>query len=183
MTCSGHDFGHNDRENGRIYSIEAGTWADLILTKSSAFHTIPNSCIDSVFPEPYKMNAVKIRPPSTLSTLRLRPYPSTRHIHSSPSIRAEALTNLFDTGDRPSLFVTKLNDKGFHLSDNLVVPGGLIILSGRPLLWDVDPPGDDTKKGLEGMWMGWGKERFRVFEMVVPRPGESQTSKLAHEAI
>ena len=107
-----------------------------------------------------------------LRTICARNPRSPRYLHSSPIVRAEALTNLFDTGDRPSLFVTKLNDKGFHLSDNLVVPGGLIILGGRPLLWDVDPPGDDIRKGLEGMWQGWTEERFSVLEMVVPRPGE-----------
>ena len=97
-----------------------------------------------------------------------------RHIHSTSHLRASALQNLFDTDDRPSLFVEKLNEKGFYLSDHLVVPGGLIIIDGRPLLWDVDPPRDyDAAGGLEGMWRGWSKERFSVFETVVPRPGKA----------
>jgi NADH dehydrogenase [ubiquinone] 1 alpha subcomplex assembly factor 3 len=70
--------------------------------------------------------------------------------------------------------VTKLNDKGFILSDDLVVPGGVVFLGGRAMLWDVDPPLDPAKtgsKGLEGSWEGWEVERFKVFEVVVPRPG------------
>ena len=97
-----------------------------------------------------------------------------RHIHSTSRLRASALQNLFDADDRPSLFIEKLNEKGFYLSDHLVVPGGLIIVDGRPLLWNVDPPRDyDAKGGIEGIWRGWAKERFSVFETVVPRPGKA----------
>ena len=112
------------------------------------------------------------RLPANLIALRRPLLPQIRSLHSTPKPLAEALHNLFDASDRPSLFVNKLNAKGFYLSDNLVVPGGLILLDGRPLLWDVDPPVDDSEAGLEGMWRGWGKERFGVFEVVVPRPGQ-----------
>lgn len=84
-----------------------------------------------------------------------------------------SLTNLFDAPELPPLAVSKLTPKGFHLSDNLVVPGGLIFLGGRALLWDVDPPSGNSGGGIEGMWMGWTKERFRVFEATVPRPGQN----------
>ena len=97
---------------------------------------------------------------------------SSRFLHSTTCLRASPLANLFDTEDRPSLFITKLNDDGFHLSDHLVVPGGLILLEGRPFLWNVDPPGMDWKGGLEGMWQGWGIDRFGIFELIVPRPGK-----------
>lgn len=96
-----------------------------------------------------------------------------RPFHPSPT-RQSGLTNLFETPDLPSLSVTKLNDKGFILSDDLVVPGGVVFLGGRALLWDVDPPVDPATtgaKGLEGSWEGWEVERFKVFEVVVPRPG------------
>lgn len=85
------------------------------------------------------------------------------------------LTNLFETPDLPSLSVSKLNDKGFILSDDLVIPGGVVFLGGRALLWDVDPPADPATsgKGVEGSWDGWEVERFKVFEVVVPRPGMS----------
>lgn len=118
------------------------------------------------------IRSAAILPRSLPYPFRYQSPPPSNPLHSTPVFRSEALTNLFDTGDRPSLFVTKLNNEGFHLSDNLVVPGGLILLGGRPLLWDVDPPKDDPKAGLEGMWTGWGKERFSVFELVIPRPGQ-----------
>lgn len=126
---------------------------------------------------------------ATASTLRLaqpifsrQQYAATpispRLIHTSPSLRASGgLTNLFDADDqgaRPRIQVNKLNDEGFHLSDGLVIPGGVIFVENRAFLWDVDPVGVDELSG-RGKWKenGWSKERFAVFEMVVPRPGEN----------
>lgn len=42
------------------------------------------------------------------------------------------------------------------------------------MLWDVDPPVGvgSGKGGVEAAWKGWSKERFKVFESVMPRPGE-----------
>ncbi|KAL7424428.1 hypothetical protein Q5752_000111 [Cryptotrichosporon argae] len=71
--------------------------------------------------------------------------------------------------DAPPLAVNKLTPAGFHLSDGLVVPGGLVFVDGRVLLWDVDPPAD-ASGGIEQAWAGWTAERFKVFERVVPRP-------------
>ena len=96
-----------------------------------------------------------------------------RALHPSPP-RQAGRTNLFATPARPNLSGTPRNDNGFILSDDLVVPGGVVFLGGRALLWDVDPPVDPAKtgsKGLEGSWEGWDLERFKVFEVVVPRPG------------
>lgn len=47
-------------------------------------------------------------------------------------------------------------------------------MENRAFLWDVDPVGVDELSG-RGKWKenGWSKERFAVFEMVVPRPGEN----------
>jgi NADH dehydrogenase [ubiquinone] 1 alpha subcomplex assembly factor 3 len=84
---------------------------------------------------------------------------------------AQSLTNIFDTADRPSLTIAKLTPKGFHLSDDLVVPGGLVLAGYQALLWDVDPPKGDGSAGIDAAWSGWTKERFQVFESVVPRPG------------
>ena len=86
------------------------------------------------------------------------------------------MTNLFDAydqGARPRIQVSKLNDEGFHLSDGLVIPGGVVFVENRAFLWDVDPVGVDELSG-RGKWKeeGWTKERFAIFEMVVPRPGE-----------
>lgn len=46
----------------------------------------------------------------------------------------------------------------------------------QALLWDVDPPKGDGTGSVADAWQGWTKERFQVFETVVPRPGESCTS-------
>jgi hypothetical protein len=54
----------------------------------------------------------------------------------------------------------------------------LIFAGGRALLWDVDPPNEGAGGGIEGYWKGWREERFRVFETVVPRPGERCRSHL-----
>lgn len=92
-----------------------------------------------------------------------------RSLHwSRPSL---SLQNIFETPDRPSLTIAKLTPKGFHLSDDLVVPGGLVLAGYQALLWDVDPPKGDGAGGLASAWQGWTKERFQVFETVVPRPG------------
>ncbi|GHJ87913.1 hypothetical protein NliqN6_4315 [Naganishia liquefaciens] len=103
--------------------------------------------------------------------------PFFRHaIHTSARLQAGSggLTNLFDADDqgaRPRIQVSKLNDEGFHLSDGLVIPGGVVFVENRAFLWDVDPVGVDELSG-RGKWKeeGWTKERFAIFEMVVPRP-------------
>lgn len=93
-----------------------------------------------------------------------------RGLHTTRPV--QSLQNIFDTADRPSLTITKLTPKGFHLSDDLVVPGGLVLAGYQALLWNVDPPKGDGTGGMEAAWQGWTKERFQVFESVVPRPGE-----------
>jgi NADH dehydrogenase [ubiquinone] 1 alpha subcomplex assembly factor 3 len=95
---------------------------------------------------------------------------TTRALHSTRPV--QSLQNIFDTADRPSLTIAKLTPDGFHLSDDLVVPGGLVLAGYQALLWNVDPPKGDGTNGMEAAWQGWTKERFQVFESVVPRPGE-----------
>jgi hypothetical protein len=104
------------------------------------------------------------------------PIASHRAIHTTQRLQSGGLTNLFDAdeqGARPRLAVHKLNDEGFHLSDGLVIPGGVIFVENRAFLWDVDPVGTDALSG-RGKWKeeGWSKDRFKVFETVVPRPGK-----------
>jgi NADH dehydrogenase [ubiquinone] 1 alpha subcomplex assembly factor 3 len=94
-----------------------------------------------------------------------------RYLLEESTPLAQSLTNIFDTADRPSLTIAKLTPKGFHLSDDLVVPGGLVLAGYQALLWDVDPPKGDGSAGIDAAWAGWTKERFQVFESVVPRPG------------
>ena len=95
---------------------------------------------------------------------------SIRGLHNTRPV--QSLQNIFDTADRPSLTIAKLTPKGFHLSDDLVVPGGLVLAGYQALLWNVDPPKGDGTGGMEEAWKGWTKERFQVFESVVPRPGQ-----------
>lgn len=92
-----------------------------------------------------------------------------RAFHSSP-IPHSGLQNIFETSDLPSLSVTKLTARGFHLTDDLVVPGGLVLVGGRALIWDVDPPSLPAGGTIVDAWKGWTKERFEVFSSVVPRP-------------
>nr|XP_019043389.1 hypothetical protein I302_07966 [Kwoniella bestiolae CBS 10118]OCF22319.1 hypothetical protein I302_07966 [Kwoniella bestiolae CBS 10118] len=110
----------------------------------------------------------------------LRPLPLSRPVVSSrlPHVSRtpiRSFQNILapnpDSEDKPNLAINKLTPRGFILSDNLVVPGGCIFHSGRAVLWDVDPPLAGEGK-IDAMWSGWGVERFRVFEVVVPRPGK-----------
>lgn len=97
----------------------------------------------------------------------------TRQLHATATARS-GLTNLFEANpDNPPLSVAKLNDKGFHLSDGLVVPGGVVLADGAAFLWNVNPPGD-IMKGMAHAWAGWTPERFAIFERLVPRPGKCQ---------
>lgn len=94
-----------------------------------------------------------------------------RQLHASPAVLS-GLTNLFEANpDNPPLSVAKLNERGFHLSDGLVVPGGVVLADGAAFLWNVSPPGD-IMKGMASAWAGWTPERFAIFERLVPRPGE-----------
>lgn len=101
---------------------------------------------------------------------------STRALHTTPILRGNIpLDNIIaspDPAGRQPLTITKFTSRGFHLSDNLVVPGGLLLVDGTPLLWDVDPPKLVKGGNLEDAWKGWEGERFKVLEMVVPRPGQ-----------
>lgn len=108
----------------------------------------------------------------------LRTLLASRTVHTTPRL---ALQNIFEThspddpnSPRPLLSVAKLTARGFHLNDDLVIPGGVVFLDGRAFLWDVDPPTGDGSLGQAKTWQGWTKDRFRVFEAVVPRPGEAQ---------
>lgn len=108
--------------------------------------------------------------PRLLTSAPITPQYALRPLHSTLRTQ-DGLTNLFESDDQPALSITKLNEKGFVLTDNLVIPGGMIFLDNRPILWDVNPPRMDGVKGVEEAWKGFGKEAFGVLELVVPRPG------------
>ena len=103
----------------------------------------------------------------TLTTAPVLSYPAPTLSTSLPSI-----SNILEDEDNGHLHIMKLTNRGFHLSDDLVVPGGLVLLENKPFLWDVDPPIVKPGHGLEAAWMGWDIERFKVFEVVLPRPGK-----------
>lgn len=114
-----------------------------------------------------------LRPFARLPTA---PVASVQQFHASVTARS-GLTNLFEANtENPPLSVAKLNDKGFHLSDGLVVPGGVILADGAAFLWNVNPPGD-IMKGMPTAWAGWTPERFAIFERLVPRPGELPSAR------
>lgn len=82
-----------------------------------------------------------------------------------------------DGAARPRIQVNKLNDQGFHLSDGLIIPGGVIFVDDRAFLWDVDAVETDKLSG-RGIWDKWTKERFAIFETVLPRPGACHYNRL-----
>lgn len=92
-----------------------------------------------------------------------------RSLHVSAPLR---LQNLYENPETPPLSIKRLDSKGYLLSDGLLIPGGCVFADGRAFLWDVDPPVGDGSKGLNVAWDGWTPERFKVFEKIVPRPGE-----------
>ena len=71
------------------------------------------------------------------------------------------LHNILEGGPTPAVQVRGITSVGIELADGLVIPSSCIFLEGEVLLWDV--PGS--------LWKGWGKEKFEVFEVVVPKPG------------
>lgn len=69
---------------------------------------------------------------------------------------------------RPMVSISSLTPTaGFTLSDGLVVPAPIIIIDGTVFLWDVGAPNEQDMS-----WEGWSEEKLKLFEMVVPRPGE-----------
>lgn len=100
-----------------------------------------------------------------------RPVNSVRTFSSTRPCTS-ALNNILASEDDPvKLQVDRLTPRGFHLSDDLLVPGGLLLIDGQPFLWDVNPPNLKAST-LPGFWAGWTPEAFKVFEVVLPRPGE-----------
>jgi len=79
-----------------------------------------------------------------------------------PLSRAQnTLSNIF-AADSSAVSVASITSAGIELSDGLVLRGPSILLNGRAFLWNSPPAG--------GSWVGWGKEVWNVFEVVVPRP-------------
>lgn len=146
-------FKHNQHPKHKMTSMRS----------TILYRRLYEHCLDTTLPQHNTM----LRTLLSQSSRSLQ----TRSLHSTRP--ALSLQNIFETSDRPSLTIAKLTPKGFHLSDDLVVPGGLVLAGYQALLWDVDPPKGDGSGDLQAAWKGWTKERFQVFESVVPRPGMS----------
>lgn len=69
----------------------------------------------------------------------------------------------------PPVQVSSVGPTGIKLADGLVLTGPVVFLDGKVLLWDV--PGTRS-------WDEWTKEHWEVFQVVVPKPGESFVAPL-----
>lgn len=72
-------------------------------------------------------------------------------------------------GPVDSVYIAGLIPAGIELSNSVVVPGSVILLGGKVLLWDVNAPGP----GDELRWKDWQVDAFKVLEVCGPRPGQS----------
>lgn len=102
--------------------------------------------------------------------------PSSRLLHSSRTLRegtsrggGAGLTNILAGDIPPPVQVKSVTQSGITLQDGLIIPSACIFLEGKVFLWDV-PLTAGREAG--SLWKGWGKERFELFEVVVPKPGE-----------
>jgi hypothetical protein len=101
----------------------------------------------------------------------VRSVPAASRPFSSTARRSSNLTNILAAeDDAVALSISKLTARGFHLTDDLLVPGGLIIVDGKPFLWDVNPPNLKAPT-LPEFWKDLDADAFRIFEVVLPRPG------------
>lgn len=87
-----------------------------------------------------------------------------RTLHSS-AIRRNGLTNMLADSSTPAVQVKSITSAGhIELANGLILSGACIFIGGKVFLWNVPQP-------KRGMWEGWGKERFEIFDVVDPKPG------------
>ena len=85
-----------------------------------------------------------------------------RRFHTTSTLRYPAgLENILGGGPAPPVQVRSLGEAGIELADGLVIPSACIFLDGKVFLWNVPPK----------PWKDWTKEHFRIFDVVVPKPG------------
>ena len=94
-----------------------------------------------------------------------------RLIHSTRVRRDRSFTNFLADDNPPAVQVSSISENGIQLADGLVIPGACIFLEGKVFLWDV-PTMSLTSQVRDERWKGWNEERFQLFEVVTPRPGE-----------
>lgn len=92
-----------------------------------------------------------------------------RHFHSSRTVHVDPgprkLSNILEGGPTPAVQVRGITPGGIELADGLVLPGACVFLDGKVFLWDVG----DSEGGRN---VKWEMEHFKLFEIVVPKPGE-----------
>lgn len=77
-------------------------------------------------------------------------------------LRYSPLENVLDGGAPLPVQVSKISPAGIELADGLVITSSCIFLGGKVFLWKVPPT----------LWSGWENDRFEVFEVAIPKPGE-----------
>ena len=85
-----------------------------------------------------------------------------RQFHTRAALRYPAgLENILGGGPAPPVQVKSIGEEGIQLADGLVIPSACIFLDGQVFLWNVPSK----------PWKDWNKEHFRIFDVVVPKPG------------
>jgi len=98
---------------------------------------------------------------STLFTNTLR-RSAVRRFHTRAALRYPAgLENILGGGPTPPVQVRSIGEDGIQLADGLVIPSACIFMDGQVFLWNVPAK----------PWKDWTKEHFRIFDVVVPKPG------------
>ncbi|KAI0321957.1 NADH dehydrogenase 1 alpha subcomplex assembly factor 3 [Amylostereum chailletii] len=85
------------------------------------------------------------------------------HIHTPRTLQDDRwarLTNILADDVPPPVQVKAISNAGIELEDGLIIPSACIFLEGKVFLWDVPST----------LWQGWSKDRFEIFDLVVPKP-------------
>ena len=99
------------------------------------------------------------------TTLRtLRPLHTTTALRNTPT----HLNNILESEVAPSTAVKTVAEDGIYLADGRIVPSSCIFLDNKVFLWDVP----------QTLWEGWTDEHFKIFDVVVPKPGAWTQSSL-----
>lgn len=93
-----------------------------------------------------------------------------RDFHSSRTCNDRSFTNFLADEIPPAVQVASISENGIQLMDGLVIQGPCVFLEGKVFLWDV-PSLDLTLRKSEEQWKGWTEEKFKIFNIVKPRPG------------
>lgn len=92
-----------------------------------------------------------------------------RQFHTRAALRYPAgLENILGGGPAPPVQVKSIGEEGIQLAGGLVIPAPCIFLDGQVFLWNVPSK----------PWKDWTKEHFRIFDVVVPKPGTREPFEL-----